>query len=44
MYDFVRNMWLMGRITAEQIGVLVANGRLTQEQADEIRALPRPGD
>lgn len=41
MYALVRNMWIMGRITSEQIDTLVANGRLTQGEADEIRALPQ---
>lgn len=42
MYAFATNMWLMGRLTEEELDGFVAKGRLTQEQADEIRSLPRP--
>lgn len=42
MFAMVKNMWRMGNITEPQIDTLVSLGRLTQEQADEIEALPRP--
>ena len=42
MFELAKNMWVMGRLTEEQLDGLVAAGRLTQGQADEIRSLPRP--
>jgi hypothetical protein len=41
MYALARNLWLQNRLTEEQLAGLVAAGRLTQEQADELAALPR---
>jgi hypothetical protein len=40
-YNLAKNMWLMNRLTLEQLQQLVTLGRLTQAQADEIAALPR---
>jgi len=42
VYAFIKNAWILGKLTEEQIDTYVAKGLLTQEQADEIRSLPRP--
>ena len=36
MYEMVRQMWQLGRITAEQIARLVTLGRITAEQGEAI--------
>jgi len=40
-YDFLKNMWVMGRITAEQVQQAVSKGYITQQEADEILSLPQ---
>jgi hypothetical protein len=37
----VRQRWLAGTITADQVAALVTRGYLTQAEADEIVALER---
>lgn len=42
MYKFVYNMWIMKRITAEQVQALADKGLLTQEEVDIILSTPQP--
>lgn len=42
MYKFVYNMWIMKRITAEQVQAYVNKGLLTQEEVDAILSTPQP--
>jgi len=42
MYRFVLIMWILGRITAEQVQALVDAGRLTEEEGAEIMLLTPP--
>jgi hypothetical protein len=41
MYTMIEQMWVLGRITAEQIAALVVRARLTQAEADTILATPQ---
>lgn len=41
MYGFVLNMWVMRRITAEQVQMYVTKGYITQEEANMILATPQ---
>jgi len=41
MYEKILARWLAGRITAEQIDLLVKCGYLTSEQGETIKATPR---
>lgn len=41
VYDFVRNMWVDGRVDAAFVEFQVEMGRLTRAEADEILALPQ---
>ena len=38
MYERILARWLAGKITEQQIDLLVKTGWLTQEQADSIKA------
>ena len=40
MYKFVYNMWIMKRITAEQVQAYADKGLLTQEEVDAILSTP----
>ena len=40
-YDFLKNMWVMGRITIEQVQQAVVKGYITQAEANEILSLPQ---
>lgn len=42
MYKFVYNMWIMKRITAEQVQAYTDKGLLTQEEVDAILSTPQP--
>ena len=42
MYKFVYNMWIMKRITAEQVQAYDEKGLLTQEEVDAILSTPQP--
>ena len=42
MYKFVYNMWIMKRITAEQVQAYADIGLLTQEEVDAILSTPQP--
>lgn len=44
LYNFIRNMWVMGRYTPEQVQSAVPKGYITQEEAAEILATPRVSD
>ncbi len=39
MYQFCVNLRKMGRLSDEQVDALVANGRLTEEQGETIKAM-----
>lgn len=39
MYDFIKNMWIMGRYTATNIDNCVNKGYITQDQANTIIAI-----
>ena len=41
MYQFILNLWIMGRLTAEQVQAFVARGYITQAEADMILATPQ---
>jgi hypothetical protein len=38
-YDFLKNMWIMRRITAAQVQTAVTKGYITQEEADTMLLL-----
>ena len=40
-YDFLLNMWIMGRITEQQIQKAFTKGYITQEEANQILATPK---
>jgi len=42
MYKFVYNMWIMKRITAEQVQAYADKGLLTQEEVAAILSTPQP--
>ncbi|MFA7030539.1 MAG: hypothetical protein WC179_09710, partial [Candidatus Cloacimonadaceae bacterium] len=42
MYKFVYNMWIMKRITDEQVQAYADKGILTQEEVDAILSTPQP--
>lgn len=41
MFEFFKNMWIMGRLTVKQLLHLVKLGRLTEDEAKVIEALER---
>lgn len=41
MYDFILNMWIMRRLTEEQVQMYVTKGYITQAEADMILATPQ---
>lgn len=41
MYNLLKNMWVMNRITAEQVQSYVGKFKFTQSQADEIISTPQ---
>lgn len=41
MYQFVLNLWIMSRLTAEQVQAFVARGYITHAEADMILATPQ---
>lgn len=41
MYDFILNMWVMGRIDSAKVGAYVTKGYITQAEADMILATPQ---
>jgi len=40
-YGFYLNMWIMRKITPEQLALAVTKGYLTQEECDMILATPQ---
>lgn len=40
-YNFILNMWIMGRIDEEFIAFQVRMKRITQDEADMIMSTPR---
>ncbi len=42
MYKFVYNMWIMKRITDEQVQAYADKGILTQEEVNIILSTPQP--
>jgi uncharacterized membrane protein YwzB len=41
MYNFILNMWVMGRIDAIKVQSYVTKGYITQAEADMIIATPQ---
>lgn len=41
MYQFILNLWIMRRITSEQVQTYVSLGYITQAEADMILATPQ---
>jgi hypothetical protein len=41
MYDFIKNMWIMKEFTMVNVANSVTKGYITQEQANEILAMPQ---
>lgn len=41
MYQFLLNMWIMGRIDEEYLNKVTALGRITEEERDMILATPQ---
>lgn len=41
MYAFILNMWIMKRLTQEQVQMYVTKGFITQEEANMILATPQ---
>ncbi|MFZ5688690.1 MAG: hypothetical protein ACOY9Y_11045 [Bacillota bacterium] len=41
MYQFLLNMWIMKKITAQQVQNAVNKGYITQQEADIILATPQ---
>jgi len=41
MYDFILLQWRLGKLTEAQVDTLAARGRITAEQAREIKATVR---
>lgn len=39
--QFLLNMWLMNRLTIEQLATSVTKGKITQAESDEISATSR---
>ncbi len=39
MYEFIKNMWIMGRYNSTNIANCVAKGYIKQEQANAIIAI-----
>jgi hypothetical protein len=41
MYKFLLNLWMMHRLTVEQVDAAVMLGRITEAQGDTIKETPR---
>ena len=41
MYNFILNMWIMKRLTQEQVQKYVTLGYINQEESDMILATPQ---
>lgn len=41
MYQFLLNLWLMNKITEQQVDLAVTKGLITQEQGNTIKNTPR---
>jgi hypothetical protein len=41
MYQFIRNMWTLGKITEQQVRSYAQKGFITQQEADQILATPQ---
>lgn len=41
MYGFILNMWVMKRLSQEQVQICVTKGYITQSEADMILATPQ---
>ncbi len=39
MYDFIKNMWIMGRYNSTNVGNCITKGYITQDQANTIMAI-----
>lgn len=41
MYNFILNMWIMGKINTEKVQSYVAKSYITKDEADMILATPQ---
>lgn len=41
MYDFFLNMWIMRKVTDEQLQAMVTKGKITSEEYQAIIATPQ---
>lgn len=41
MYQFLLNMWIMGRIDEDYLDIQVGRGRITEEEKDMIVSTPQ---
>jgi uncharacterized protein (DUF2336 family) len=41
MYQFILNLWIMGKVTETQINALVTKGKITADEAAMILATPQ---
>lgn len=41
MYQFLLNMWIMGKIDEDYLDIQVTKGRITKEEKDMIIATPQ---
>lgn len=41
MYEYIKNMWVMGKFNATNVANCITKNFITQAQADEIMALPQ---
>lgn len=41
MYNFILNMWIMKRLSVEQVQMYVTKGFVSQEEANMILATPQ---
>lgn len=39
MFNFIKNQWVMGKYTVEQVNNCMVKGFITQTQVDEILAI-----
>lgn len=38
MYSFIRNMWILKKITADEVSIFVSKGLITAAEAKTIKA------
>lgn len=43
MYEFLRNMWILGKIDETDLQTMVAKNFITQQEYEQIILLPKQG-